>query len=119
MADALYRCLGAHGAVSYQSQACTTGQRLDRVVAYQPDAVLPQPIVLTRRSVRQHNRSIRSATRRSSPQRRIQQTSITSNTRCQRAKNTRQQALRRLGLRRRYAQLSLLDVPVREACHGF
>jgi hypothetical protein len=50
-ANELYRCLGAHRAVSYQSQACATGQRLDRVVAYQRDAAsarAQRPLLTTR-----------------------------------------------------------------------
>lgn len=37
-ADSLNRCVSPSGAVSYQSAACASGQRLDRVVAYEPQA---------------------------------------------------------------------------------
>jgi hypothetical protein len=115
MADALYRCLGAHGAVSYQSQACTTGQRLDRVVAYQLESVAIQAPKLSRRDPR-YRSTINMRKRSRSMQARTH--TITTNDRCHLAKAKREQALERLGLRRNYQQLSQLNAVVRSQCRG-
>lgn len=112
-ANELYRCLGAHRAVSYQSQACATGQRLDRVVAYQPESAPIQVPEFSRRdpryrstvNMRKRSRSMQARTR-----------TITTNDRCHLAKAKREQALERLGLRRNYEQLGRLDVAVRSQC---
>ena len=115
-AENLYRCIGRNGAVSYQSQACSETQRLDRVVEYradpirlrdteQPAASRKQPVGLAKRSPRQ--RVARSGI------------AVTANARCRASKTNREAALRRIGLSRNYEQLSRLDAPVREACRGF
>jgi hypothetical protein len=113
-ANELYRCLGAHQAVSYQSQACATGQRLDRMVAYQRDAVSARaqlPLLTTRapRYVAHNPRYMAPRTSRHT----------TARNQCHASKAKREAALQRLGMSRTFAQLSQLDAPVREACHGF
>ena len=113
-ANELYRCLGAHQAVSYQSQACATGQRLDRVVAYQRDAAsarAQRPLLTTRtpRYVVHNPRYLAPRTNRHT----------TARNQCHASKAKREAALQRLGMSRTFAQLSQLDVPVRAACHGF
>ena len=112
-ANELYRCLGAHQAVSYQSQACATGQRLDRAVAYQPEsAPIPAP-ELSRRDPRHRSTS---SMRKRSRSMQARTHTITANDRCHLAKAKREQALERLGLRRNYQQLSQLDAVVRSQC---
>lgn len=110
----VYRCVAAGGAVSYQSQPCGSGQRLDRTVAYQPDA-LPeaagQAHPLSQRQPRLQRRHGRSRTLHA-PQAQM----ITHNQRCRAGKAQRELALQRLGLKRTYAQLSALDAQVRQAC---
>ena len=113
MADALYRCLGARGAVSYQSQACATGQRLDRVVAYQLESVAIQAPKLSRRDPR-HPPVINARRHPRTTQTRVQ--TATANDRCQLAKLKREQALEKLGMRRSYEQLSQEDAGVRRQC---
>ncbi|QNN46806.1 hypothetical protein H9L17_01070 [Thermomonas brevis] len=116
-AESLYRCVGRSGAVSYQSQACSETQRLDRIVEYRADPIPSrdsrQPRFETRRQ------PSRLAIR--NPRQRVAHGSVavTSNSRCRASKAKREADLRRLGLSRTYEQLSRLDAPVREACRGF
>lgn len=115
-AESLYRCVARDGAVSYQSRACDARQRLDRVVAYTPEAVAPRdgaPAVVSRREPRHRaaNGSGRQALRAARQP--------TASQRCRASKAQREAALQRLGLKRTYAQLSALDVPVRAACAGY
>lgn len=108
LAENLYRCVARNGAVSYQSQPCMASARLDRVVEYQPDPVAnfersPARQASTRRASR---RSVRAATARH----------MTAADRCRAGQAKREAALRRLGLKRTYAQLSALDAEARAAC---
>lgn len=112
-ANELYRCLGAHRAVSYQSQTCASGQRLDRVVAYQPESAPIQVPELSRRDPR-HRSTINIRKRSRSTQAHAH--TITTNDRCHLAKAKREWASERLGLRRNYEQLSQLDAAVRSQC---
>lgn len=110
LAESLYRCIARDGAVSYQSQPCVASARLDRVVAYRPDPVAsaersPARSIPSRRAPR---RSVRIATGRHA----------TAVDRCRAGQAKREAALRRLGLKRTYAQLGALDADVRAACGG-
>ncbi|MFT4178265.1 MAG: DUF4124 domain-containing protein [Thermomonas sp.] len=106
----LYRCTSSAGPVSYQAQPCRPGQRLDRVIDYQPvpdsppmridPAPKPKPARAT---------SVRSHARRSKP-------AMTDNERCRAAREHRDRQLQKLGLRRTYDQLGKLEEPVRAIC---
>lgn len=116
-AENLYRCIGRNGAVSYQSQACSETQRLDRIVEYRADPIpsrdTRQPRLETRRQP--------SRLAKRNPRQRVAHGSVavTANSRCRASKAKREADLRRIGLSRTYEQLSRLDAPVREACRGF
>lgn len=113
-AESLNRCIARDGAVSYQALPCATTARLDRVVEYRPDPVTsistarqgpprvaaPAPIPRSR-----HLRTPRA-----------QRAAATAAQRCRAARERREAALQRLGLKRRYAQLSQLDADLRAAC---
>lgn len=109
----LYRCVGAHGTVSYQSQACAAGQRLDRVLAFQLESAPTSAPKLSRRdpryrpviNARRHPRTMHTRPH-----------AATANDRCQLAKVKREQTLEKLGMRRSYAQLSQVDASVRSQC---
>ncbi|MCC7095886.1 MAG: DUF4124 domain-containing protein [Thermomonas sp.] len=110
-AESLYRCVARDGAVSYQTQPCSKGQRLDRIVDYQPvpanlaEAAPEQPRAEARQRRRTAARIVRSPRRHA-----------TAYERCQAAKAKRGSTLRRLGLRRTYDHLSRLDAQVRAVC---
>lgn len=110
-AESLYRCVARTGAVSYQTQPCSSDQRLDRIVDYQPvaatiaEAAPVQPRAEARPRRRTTARAVRSPRHRASAAQR-----------CQAAKAKREATLRRLGLRRTYDQLSQIDADVRGAC---
>ena len=108
LAENLYRCVSRDGAVSYQSHPCLASARLDRVVEYRPDLV-PDVERLPARQASPHRtprRSVRTATARHA----------TAGDRCRAGQAKREAALRRLGLKRTYAQLSALDAEARAAC---
>ena len=115
-AESLYRCVARSGAVSYQSQACTAQQRLDRVVDYQPEPAAAQartPSAVSRRQPRRYangsggNRMARAGS------------ASTASQRCRAGKAKREASLQRLGLKRSYDQLSALDAQVRAVCGGY
>lgn len=115
-AESLYRCVARDGAVSYQSQPCSAQQRLDRVVAYQPETVAAPVGTSPAVSRRQLRRSANS----SSGGRMVRVVSTpTASQRCRAGKIRREAALQRLGLKRTYAQLSALDAEVRAVCAGY
>lgn len=111
-AEQLYRCVGPAAAVSYQSRPCTGATRLDRVVDYWPDPVIPAAHAATRpRRASQPPGRLAAGPR----QHRLVATAAD---RCRAAHAKRQAALERLGLRRTFAQLSRLDAQVRAVCGG-
>lgn len=112
-AETLYRCIDARGQVSYQSQTCAMGQRLDRTLEYRPDPVSParmRPATAKART---------SAARNSRPRITGERSADTANARCRASKASRDAGLQQLGLSRTYDQLSRLDAQVRAACRGF
>lgn len=116
-AENLYRCIAANGAVSYQSQACSGIQRLDRIVEYRADPAQPHDT-----SPRMQTGSSREKVRKTAQRTRsyaVRSTGVTANSRCRASKAAREAALQRLGLSRTYEQLGRLDAPVRAACRGF
>lgn len=113
-AEQLYRCVGQQGVVSYQSLPCAAGQRLDRVLEFQPDVIPPAlPRAVSRRPPAD-GQSRGTRLRGTRPRR-----TVTASDRCRIEKDRRDASLQRLGLTRTYAQLSRLDEPVRVACRGF
>lgn len=107
----LYRCASSGGQVSYQqSSECPRGQRLHRVIAYQPvpDST-PLAIIAASRSKPVSNASHRVKARNGKHV-------LTDSERCRIAKQKRTQAFERLGLKRTYEDLGRLDTPVRAAC---
>ena len=113
MANELYRCVDAHGSVSYQSQTCATRQRLDRVVAYQAEPASTQTAALSQRDP---YRSITNVRRRPHTTQTRGGHEPTASSRCRQARVNREKALERIGLHRNYDQLSRLDAGVRRQC---
>ncbi len=114
-AGQLHRCVSAAGTVSYQSNSCGTGQRLDRVIAYVPEADSRPLRVLQadhdgRRRYRSPNargNDVRSTAAKRAPDA------------CGQARRQRSASLEKLGLRRTFDDLSRLDAAVRTACKGY
>ncbi|WP_256647044.1 DUF4124 domain-containing protein [Thermomonas paludicola] len=113
-AEQLYRCVGQQGSVSYQSRPCAAGQRLDRVLEFQPEAAQPAPSRAIPRRAPAYGQAHGTRLRGTHPRR-----MLAASDRCRIEKNRREAALQRLGLTRTFAQLSHLDEPVRAACRGF
>lgn len=118
-AETLYRCVGIGGAVSYQSDQCERGMRLDKTIGFVSvkarvnasgafEALHPSRGERRRLGSRTHTRH---STARLREPRRVDGCAV--------AKSKRERALARLGLKRTYDQLSKLDVPVSAACNGF
>ncbi|MFN3310479.1 MAG: hypothetical protein ACK40R_02100 [Thermomonas sp.] len=115
-AGQLYRCVTPQGAVSYQQALpCAPAARLDRVVEYRPDPVTPAVIAAPAASSRAAL-SIRPPRYRYTRVSRLPRVALTAAQRCRIARAQREAALQRLGLKRRYAQLSRLDAELRVAC---
>ena len=117
-AESLNRCIARDGAVSYQALPCATTARLDRVVEYRPDPVATRAQEYSERSLRAatprghghgHGRMREGMGRRTAP-------AASAAQRCRAARARREAALQRLGLKRRYAQLSQLDAELRADC---
>lgn len=117
-AENLYRCVGGSGTVSYQAQPCGRGMRMDKRIAYVPErpgARLDRPEPRARQArVLQDARE--PTLRRRAPASPRRRTAVDD---CAAARAKRERALDSLGLKRTYAQLSLLDGPVRSACNGY
>lgn len=112
-AQTLYRCIDRQAAVSYQAKPCAPGQRLDRIIAYQPDPPTPTSGALFSRKRTESTRGSSVRTTRRTPRH------LTASDRCRKAKQQREAALERLGLKRTYDQLSRLDAKVRAICKGY
>ena len=111
VAGNLYRCISPQGLSSYQQAPnCPPGYRLARTIAYQaePDSK-GAPAVFKPSRVSTLDVSDRSVTKRRKRQ-------PTASERCRAAKEQREHAFRKLGLKRTYDDLGRLDAPVREAC---
>lgn len=111
----LHRCVSPTGAVSYQSAACGSGQRLDRLITYVPEPD-SKPATRTRAG------RDAAATARYAGSRGGASTHAGSKGRkkrvdaCAQARQERSSSLERLGLRRTFDDLSRLDAVVRDAC---
>ncbi len=114
-AETLHRCIAKDGDVSYQAQACARGMRTDKTFRYVPDDPAIKPV-----REQSTGRASRDGVSRTSKHRpRSSRHRMGRLDRCRMTKVRREQALKALGLKRTYAQLSRLDEPVREACNGF
>lgn len=106
----LYRCASPGGQVSYQqSSECPHGQRLNRVIAYQPvpDSTPLATIAASRKPASNASHRVKA---------RNGKDVLTDSERCRVAKQKRTQAFEQLGLKRTYEDLGRLDAPVRAAC---
>jgi len=112
-AGTIHRCVGADRQVSYQAAQCPPGQRLDRTIAFEPESA-PAPVAESSRS----NAKPRSARRSgyAGGGARHAKRQPTASDRCHAAREQREAALRKLGLKRTYEDLGRLDAPVRAAC---
>ena len=112
VAGNLYRCVSPQGQASYQqSPRCPAGQHLDREIAYRPEPdSTPAPVVFKPAlPATSHTVAVRGSSGRGKRQ-------ASASERCRAAREQRERASRKLGLRRTYADLGRLDAPVREAC---
>lgn len=114
-AGELYRCVGPHRQVSYQSAACANGHRTDRTIAFA--AKLYEPAALTSPSQRESRLERSRATSPNSHDSHVARRSRADT--CTRARAAREETLERLGLSRTYDQLSRIDAKVRGACKGY
>lgn len=112
----LYRCLSPKGQASYQQTLeCPVGHRLDRSIEYQPvaDSVPASAAAKPKATARApRTRSTVAARASGSRTKRV----MTDNERCRAAREQRDRALQKLGLKRTYDDLGRLEEPVRAAC---
>ena len=118
-AATLVRCVSTSGVVGFHAERCPAGHRLSRTIQYTPVADAP-----TRKALRSSGsapNSVRPLTssRARSNKRVGGRNNAPGPDACAEAKRRRKAAEERLGLRRRYDDLVVLDVPVRAACQGF
>ena len=107
----VYRCVGKGGAVSLQSQACGADQRVTRAIYAPPEAErVRRPMVVS--SAPTQSISYGSGPSAADYQRSQRQAA------CATAKASREDTLRRVGLKRTYDLLQRLDAMVNEACKG-
>ena len=114
-AGTIHRCVDPAGRASYQqATGCPAGHRLDRVIDYQPvpDSVPSGPSTSKAAPPRRAQRTATAARTGGTRTRRV----MTDNERCRAAREKRDQALQKLGLKRTYADLGRLEEPVRAAC---
>ena len=110
-AGQIHRCVSPKGNVSYQVQPCQQGLRLDHVIDYQPVPDSP-PMQAASTSSKPPAPSSGRTRKAKTSSRRI----VTDNERCRLAREQREQASKKLGLRRSYRQMVKLDEPVHAAC---
>jgi hypothetical protein len=113
-AQAIYKCVGVKGAVSYQSVPCNSGATTARTINYvaTPSAPAPRaPYVAPRPASSQY--SSRSAYVNSDYDERAQRRAN-----CQAAKDSREATLEAVGLNRTFDLLRQLDDDVAAACKG-
>ena len=116
-AEQLYRCVGPHpGQVSYQSATCPPGTRSDRSIAYEPD---PSPPMRPGFTARAPTAATAPAMRRAGRGAPGAPGARRADDPCRQAKAWRDRELERLGLKRRFDDLSRIDARVRAACKGY
>jgi hypothetical protein len=113
-AQAIYKCVGSNGAVSYQSSPCTAGAKVAKSINYTvaPAALSPRvPYVAQRPASSQYSSSSNyvSPSYDEKAQRKAN---------CQYAKDDREATLDRVGLNRTFDLLRQLDDNVASACKG-
>jgi hypothetical protein len=116
---AIYRCIAAKGAVSYQDSPCAPEQRTTVLYRFRSGAV-DSALLARSRAIEQEmdlrNRG-RVAAMRTAASGAVQKPKPPS--RCESAKSKREVALQRLGLKRDFDLMSALDRAVWDACRGF
>jgi hypothetical protein len=113
-AQAIYKCVGSNGAVSYQSSPCTAGATIARKINYTTAPAAPPPrapYVAKRPASSQY--SSRSSYVSPSYDGQAQRKAN-----CQYAKDDREATLDRVGLNRTFDLLRQLDDNVAAACKG-
>ena len=113
-AGELHRCVGPSREVAYQSSACPEGHRTERTIAFDAEPI-PVSVAARREATSPRYLGRPAATR-------INKRSAARPSRgdpCTQAKVKRDQAISRLGLKRTYDQLSMLDATVRAVCAGY
>jgi hypothetical protein len=107
----VYRCVGKGGAVSLQSQPCAADQRVTRAFYAPPEVErVRRPAVVS--SAPTQSSSYSSGPSAVDYQRSQRQAA------CAKAKASREDTLRSIGLKRTYDLLQRLDAMVYEACKG-
>jgi hypothetical protein len=107
----VYRCVGKGGAVSLQSQPCAADQRVTRAIYAPPEAERARrPTVVS--SAPTQSSTYGGGPSAADYQRAQRQAA------CANAKASREDTLRRVGLKRTYDLLQRLDAMVYEACKG-
>jgi len=111
-ASMVYRCVGAAGDVSFQSQPCTQGQQTTRVIHAAPERERPRysPGTNAVSNNVQVVNTINNTVHADDRERRRRA--------CDAARRNRDATLRRVGLARTYDLLQKLDAQVYEACKG-
>lgn len=115
---AVYRCIAAKGAVSYQDVPCAPEQRMTALYRFRPGAV--DPALLARSRAIEQEMDLRNRGRvaavRTAASGAAQKPKPLS--RCEAAKSKREVSLQRLGLKRDFDLMSALDRAVWDACRG-
>jgi hypothetical protein len=107
----VYRCVGKGGAVSLQSQPCAADQRVTRAIYAPPEAERARrPTVVSSSPTQSSTYGGRPS---AADYQRAQRQAA-----CANAKASREDTLRRVGLKRTYDLLQRLDAMVYEACKG-
>jgi hypothetical protein len=113
-AQAIYKCVGVRGAVSYQSIPCTYGATTARTINYVADPTPPAPrapYVVPRAA----QNAFRPTSAYANP---AYDERAQRKANCQAAKNSREATLGRIGLNRTFDLLRQLDDDVALACKG-
>jgi hypothetical protein len=107
----VYRCVGRHGAVSFQSQPCGADEDTTRVLDATPEYERPRRVTssASSQSTTQRNSYVSTAANDARARQRAN---------CESAKRRRDATLEQVGLARTYDLLQQLDAMVYEACKG-
>lgn len=116
VAQSVYKCADGHGGHSYQSQPCAGGEALRTWTVEVQDAPTatptPRPVMQPRAQ-----RRAATATRQRSPPRAPATRRDDQQARCLAARASRENALRKLGTKRRYDDLRRLNERVSAVCN--
>lgn len=119
-AQTIFKCKGARGAVSYQSEPCATGAKIDAVKNYAP--IYDDPVAAARLRQTEAVMDARSAQQRSTGSSQVAMAAYgprdQQRANCNAAKANRESVLRQVGMNRTYDLLQELDRSVNAACSG-